>query len=599
MSTPRPIGEARRHKSAYQLVCAAGVVAFLLQLAAFRPFLQDYFPSDDDLALEVASSNIGAELHPGEWLTQGWHSYLNAYPEWTSPSNDVMRPVGNAIYWLHHECCGTHWASRLIAGYLVHAIVVAIAGYIALVLLDLSMSTAGAVMLIAFLSPAFWSTSYTPYAFGDLIHLSFAQLDMYAALFMLIAFAAFLRRRFAFFAVAATIAAFTNETALTVPIAALALPGLWKDERRATAAFNLGCLLLPVVLYAAARFWLFQPAGPLFPIALDSPLKALMEAVKRAVYWPTTLFGMSIADVNQAWRAHHLLSVAKAAIALAVNFAWWIALGFALAWALAAHRRKPGYPARCAMAAVVVASLSLGCFLLAQSKDPRHMYFFFALGPAAVFAALGSRRLGGVAIWALTLSIVVIEGGQAALSLSPSSVADYRIIKHSASQLVGLLKTLPPDTQRVYLVDDMVNLNDSPQFLQRLAGLQGQVIIINSVLPAPSCESPGLPARSYHLVNSGEHMTFHYAAANCLVPPWQAIPVDKIDAQGKLARGPFLSYEFPERSAVDSTSTPAKLGRDWQVVADDPVCRTQTACSWIGLDNITQQYAVIRATELN
>ncbi len=82
--------------------CIAVLFVFTLQITLFAPVLHDYYPGDDDLALELASSPIAGPIHPRFWFTQGWHRYLDAYPEWTPPAAYFLRPAGNAIYWLQH-----------------------------------------------------------------------------------------------------------------------------------------------------------------------------------------------------------------------------------------------------------------------------------------------------------------------------------------------------------------------------------------------------------------------------------------------------------------------------------------------------------------
>lgn len=572
-------------RSVWTWPCVAAALAFALQLALFAPLLHDYFPSDDDLALELASAPIAGPVHPELWFTQGWHRYLDAYPEWTPPAAFFLRPAGNAIYWLQHALFGSYWASRLIAGYLVHSLIVGLAGYIALALFELPLSLACLAMALAALNPGFWSTSYDPYPIGALIHLSSMQLDLYAALGVVIGMVTFVRRRFAWFAAAITVAALIRETALLAPLAALAMPAVWKDERRDRMLRNLGCLLAPIAVYAALRTWVFAPHGPVFALGPFPASALLVNAVKRIVYWPTTLFAISTGDLQRAFRGHDLPTIARSALALMINAGWWLALGIAAARAAALWRR--GRPTAVALrwtAALLFAGFLLSFDLLSASREVRYAYVFFAIAPGALFAALSRWRAGTVAVAVLAVGTILFEIAQAATSLSPASLDAYRLIKQSGRQLVGLLETLPPGTRRAYLVDDTLSQNDAPRYLARLAGFQGDLIVINSVLPRVPCAGGG-HAPHYRLVGNGASTTLFYAAGACLAPPWQVVPMDRIDASGALNRGPWLRYVFPP-GAADIT-------RKWRVTTMDPVCRTEGACVWIGLDVAARRYFLL------
>jgi len=314
--------QSPRTRPAWTWPCVAAALAFTLQLALFAPLLHDYFPSDDDLALEIESTPVAGPIHAGQWFTQGWHRYLDGYPEWTPPSTFFLRPAGNAIYWLQHALSGSRWASRLIAGYLVHSLIIGLAGYITMALLELPLSLACLAMALAAMNPGFWSTSYDPYPIGALIHLSAMQFDLYAALGVALSLVAVVRRRFAWFAAVIAVSALIRETALfapLAPLAALAMPAIWKDERHDRMLRNLGLLLAPIAVYAALRTWVFAPHGPVFAIG-PLPASALfVNAAKRIAYWPTTLFAFSTGDLHRAIRARDLPTIVRPAVALVVN----------------------------------------------------------------------------------------------------------------------------------------------------------------------------------------------------------------------------------------------------------------------------------------
>jgi hypothetical protein len=131
------------------------VVVLALQLWLFQPIMLGFFPTLDEIPLQVASTAIAGPVNPWLWITHGFEGFYVPYPEWPGPANDFWRPLVNVLYWLRYQLSGEHLSSALLVGYLAHAAIVGIVCFVALRLFRLSpLATFGAVAIAA-LNPAY------------------------------------------------------------------------------------------------------------------------------------------------------------------------------------------------------------------------------------------------------------------------------------------------------------------------------------------------------------------------------------------------------------------------------------------------------------
>src|ERR1019366_6371745 len=142
---------------------------------------------------------------------------------------------------------------------------------------------------------------------------------------------------------------------------------------------------------------------------------------------------------------------------VAANIAWWVALLYALyrAWREFDRRWLRLVPAPW-ISGLVFALGTLCMVMLLQAPDPRYLYFWFALGPAALFAALANTRRG--VAWSLTLSVILLVPQIFAIqrTLSADSIRNYDLVKRSGKLLTDLLGNMPADVTTVFLLDDVV-----------------------------------------------------------------------------------------------------------------------------------------------
>jgi hypothetical protein len=113
---------------------------------------------------------------------------------------------------------------------------------------------------------------------------------MLCGLFMLAAFIAFVKGRYALFCLAATIALLLKETALTVPIAALVLAGAsFSTDRRRTVK-NLIWLALPLLIWGAGRTFIFEYGRDIYVLSSTSQWGWLLKPVRNLLYLRSTLY---------------------------------------------------------------------------------------------------------------------------------------------------------------------------------------------------------------------------------------------------------------------------------------------------------------------
>ena len=335
----------------------------------------------------------------------------------------------------------------------------------------------------------------------------------------------------------------------------------------------------------------------MYALALNRPLPWLLQLPRRLLLWPTGLFQTSLADVTAAVRTHDLGALARYVSELAVNLAWWIALGVAgfLIW------RTRGRPSNASapepwVIALVFAAGNLLLALLVLPTELRFGYLWFALAPAALFCAL-SRLRGAVALaLVLSIALVVPQLHSLVVSLSSQSIEAYRLARGSARQLTELLGALPGHVTTVYLLDDMADQTSSPEYFAKLSGFRGRLILINNLVPILGCRASSQSAQQYRLTGSagGGETLLEYHAPDCFQRAWNAPPLQLFDRDNSISRADMLTYHYPDLSTKGRKAGLAyELGRRFTVRSHDPACRKGGACVWLGFDPAAHRYYVL------
>jgi hypothetical protein len=583
------------------LVWCGGAVAmaFLLQLWLFHPLIADYSPTLDEFAIEVASTNIGGNLNPLHWFTEGFHYYFVAMPEWSTSASDFWRPLANLMFWLHYQLFGANWSIQLVFAYLIHAIVVGVSGLIALRVFNLDAKSAVIVMIIAFFNPAFWSASSGYHSLPELIQYPIFQTEIVCALLMLLAFLAFIRSRYALFCVIATVALLLKETALTVPVSAIALMGAWRSADARQSAKNFAWLLLPLLIWYVARKGLFEFGKSIYVLKPSGGAWSwLVKPIRNMVYLPTTLYHKPLTETRQAFLARDYATAFADSFRLATNCAWWLAVLYAFlvgclkfGWKWFSKVPEPW------VCGLLFASGNLSLVLVLQTAEPRFSYFWFTLGPAAIFGAFANTRFAFGLAAALGAALVVPQMLSVPRHLSAESIGNYHLVKQSSRQLIGLLHDLPPGVTTAYLVDDVIVQASTPDAFAQFAGFHGKLVLVNSVDRMPGCKGRDNEPSRYRLERSATETTLRYIAPDCFAAPWNTAPLALFNANQEVARGPWMKYKYPELKRAGDLSLNGSVdydvGRRWSVTVNDPVCNVDGACVWIGFDPSGHAYHVI------
>jgi len=563
----------RRLSGPLPMCASVSLIAFLAELWLFRELINNYFPTADDIAFAVTSTDIGGSVNPLSWLTDGFHYYFQSYTEWQVAKTDFWRPFMNGFVWLQYQLFGQSWGDQLILGYAEHALMVGLAGFVAGQVLNLKRSLTLAVMLIAALNPAFWSfndayDAVTHNAPPELLQYPIFQVELLCAILMMAAFIAFVRGRYALYCLAVTTALLLKETALPIPLAALLLVGAWKRDDARRTARNLAWLLLPIAIWGAGRALIFHFGKDIYVLDSVGPWGWLLKPIRNVLLLPSTLYRGPLRVTISALHAHDWRVLLPHAYQLLGNLAWWLALLYAAyrAWRDFGRRWLQAAPAPW-IAALIFALGNLGLVMLLQAPDPRYLYLWFALGPAAIFAALANRKHNIALPAALSVILLVPTLFSVREVLSPESIRDYALIKRSGRELTQLLAHMPASVTTVYLVDDTVVQATAASYLARFAGYRGRLVVVNSVTPILGCHSTPQTHSRYALLQTASATELDYTAPDCFYELKEE-PLAGFDDHKQVKRGPSMVYHFPQMLLVDSRSVLSgsqyDVGKHWR-----------------------------------
>ena len=569
-----------------------GIATFGFYLWICRPLIAAYYPTTDEIAIEAASTPIGGPIHPSSWFTQGFEDYFHPYAEWESRPSNFFRPLFNAVFWAYYQVFGTHWAYQLVFGYLVHALAVCLSAYLAIAVFGLTKPAASLSILIAALNPACWSLYPDTFAITPVAQFPAYQTEIICGALVLAAFMAFIRRRFALFALVTMLALFMKETALTIPIAALALPGVWTAAERSRSVRNFLWLALPLAAWLLIKLSVFEYGFSSFVMTSTKPLSWLTQPIRNTLLWPTGLYTSALGQTKSALQMHQWNIVSVHALELAINTAWWAAIALAVLCAIRRYGRRwlVAAPAPW-VAGLVFAGSNLALLVALQESHLRYGYLWFALGPAPIFGVL-SRRRGGIAMSAaLGLGLALPQLYSIRNALSADSVRNYTRVKEAARQLTSLLGSLPSTVGTVYLIDDVAVQIPTPKYMAKFSGYQGRLLLVNSIRPLPHCAASAQAAPRYRLTTTGDMTVLAYSPPMCFEPYFGLPPLALIGPDNRVQRGPWMTYEFPELSVANRSATAGYgVGQAWSVSSRDPACLVKDACAWIGFDEHSGHY---------
>jgi hypothetical protein len=579
----------------WRLLAGVAALTFVLQLWLFNSLVLDYFPTLDEIAMQAGSTDIGGPVHASNWFTHGLHGFFVPFPEWNSAVADYWRPLANVWYWINHLLWDYPGGNQLLTGYLAHALVTALTCYVAARLLAMRGIALLLVVAIAALNPAYvFHNPADPFGIPRAIQYPVYQLEVLDALLMLIAIMCFLRRRYATFGLVALAAVLLKETALALPVSALLLLLGWPEHDRQSRIRHLYWVALPLAGWMLGRLVAFaHGATHVLPSAslaawISRPLRNLM-------LWPTGLHQDSLSVTRAALTARDWATVARYAFELLVNLGWWAALAAAaVAGYRSWRRRQTSEPPEPWLVLLIFAAGNLLFALVTPISELRYGYLWFALGPAAIFVVLARARYGVLAMAALGLCLLVPQALSLSHSVSDAPLTAYRTARESARALTSLVGTLPSTVRRAYIVDDMAVQSSSPQYFAKFAGFDGEIVLVNNLVPVAGCKPAGSVPQRYRLRDDGSSTVLDYSAPDCFTRAWNVAPLDQIDSGGFIQRGRWMNYRYPELRMTNPwrKGDPYDYdpGRRWTVRVSDPLCWQSRACVWLGFDPVGRRY---------
>lgn len=582
---------------------AAAAAAFFLQLILFAPLIAGYALTEDDFAVEAVSTPIGAPVSPARWVQDGFHGYFVTYGEWADPGTDFWRPLANLLFWLHYQIFGADWGSQLVFGYLTHAVVVGLVAWIALNVLQLPAGLAALATLIAFFNPAFWSSYGFPHQISMMASHPIFQTEILGALLTLIAYLAFLRSQYAWVAVILTAGVCLKETTLTVPISAAALVLLWMQPSGWRGSLRRAALLLlPVAVWLAAWKLVFRHGHSVYVLAAGSGGWAfILQPIRNALLWPTTLYMVSLHQTAQAIAVHHWGSVLEQGAALGINLLWWALVITALTLELRQRIFYPRTGPTARVTALLFAAGNLALVMLLQQSEPRFGYLWLALAPAPLFAVLA--ELPALQRWRLPVAAALTAGliapqlaAAAAIAMRSHTLDEYWSSRAAGSELTSILMKTPGSTT-VYLVNDDAVTPVSPKYVSMVSHFRGRLVVLSTLNAVMGCipDHSTLHPSSPRLVGTGSNLTLQYGAPPQCYRVWWPYYMPMLH-DGRVKRGPYLTYDFPHASTGEQRLIGgAKIdhGDGWSIRSTDPACARPGGCEWLSYDPATRSYHVL------
>jgi hypothetical protein len=209
-----------------------------------------YVPAGDDLPLIVNSANrwISVAGVLG-WFTRGYSGYFDNYPGWTPLATGFVRPVQNVVFWLASLLePATGYAAYLLINYVA---VIALAGIVALIVICYGSARPWVAIIagvLTALSPAFQSALFTAAMGTNVIAAVLAA----ASIAALDARRGVTSQRILACAIFQSLAVLAHETALVMPLVAVALIAYYAPNRK-VVLWPTAVLAAPGVVFIIIR----------------------------------------------------------------------------------------------------------------------------------------------------------------------------------------------------------------------------------------------------------------------------------------------------------------------------------------------------------
>jgi hypothetical protein len=415
----------------------------------FAVAVAEYFPYAEEWKILLPS--MPGVTHVIDWFRGFADTMSDPYPAWAVESVNFVRPIMNAVYWLRMVMFGENWGAQL---YFNFAFVAFNAGMLWLTLRAYPGVRAG-VLLSSVLVFAY--LVMPPVISGEtrLMPLILPQMpfDPLLAAFYLLAVLAYTRGQFVATSICIALALMTKEQGLPL---AVALPATFAWTRRRqwrAAVLPLAILALPLLIWLAARLFLFGSVAEGVYVMMRTPAEIVKDFIPNLLKLPLYAPGLRNALANPVSPQALLVACNGAVLAYLALDTWrrWRSTGpeilsvtVILCWGflalvglnprygapvicltvlMLARTAAPGVPevARSLALAALLASAAIHAALSAQSL-PVHLQFTRGVYEAGrdYAAALGSVDAGKV-------DVIVVLNDPNTMYTAPSDLA--RVMK--------------------------------------------------------------------------------------------------------------------------------------------------------------------------
>ena len=433
-----------------------------LYLAFYCLRYRTYIPVSDDI------SQLGATLNGSfsQWISEGFSNYAVVYPEWYSPITNLARPVINIIFYSEYVIFGRNFAFYFVLFYVLQFCGALILVYF---MRAASVSARAIVIFVTLflINPAFIN-------YGTVL-LSF-QLDIFASVFLLVAFYALWDRRYLTTVLMLTLAVFTKET-LFAPVAAVLTVFIW----RRPPLLAIG-MILPLIFWLLQRFAIFGSLGAGNYSVPNGVRAAAIGLLKGIVIWPTGVIpgaGM-FSLIGEGY-----VALAFYAAMLVCNALLWVTLIYS-GWLLLRHfRRKKSQPLDERFRLLVgVYIWALGsiffCVLLGLNyvRYGASAYAFLLLFLAMMLfsnvVSFPLRRTSNLIVSLLCIACIGHGIKFFTIDFPINGVGNQE--EHA---LYDMLRSLPSVSRAVYVINAPDAIGASPKFLEAAWQIAPKVTFIN------------------------------------------------------------------------------------------------------------------------
>jgi hypothetical protein len=223
------------------------LLVFFAQVLLFRDVISTYYPTEDEFALIVNSTDIHGNLDAGEWFTVGFAKYFMVYPEWTPYYQNILRPAVNIVYFVNSLIFRDYYGFYLLFSYFLNGLAFSLVYCISRRVLNISENYSILAGIIFLFNPGLLGKFY--------FYPSFA-FDLMAAVFAGCVLVLTLKKKYYWALGLSILGLFIKETLIFLPaVLALSYSIIEKKEKRDPNYIFAGTLfLLPVLSWLIVRF---------------------------------------------------------------------------------------------------------------------------------------------------------------------------------------------------------------------------------------------------------------------------------------------------------------------------------------------------------